>query len=191
MIDKTLVFLKNNLNAYLTAGRKPNDPQEERVVFLDLKSTDSISFKLGAVSIILINVEQENILRAEDPYIQFMADGTAQRVNPEIRLNLYLLFVARFQLYEDSLGNLSKIIKYFQGHRLINHQNSPELDEGIGQLIIELVSQTFSEQNEVWGTLRAPYHPSVLYKVKTLVYHDEDVVAPLARIEEKIVGLAE
>ena len=190
MLDKTLVFLKNSLNTYLTSGRKPTDPQEDQVVFSEWKNTDAINFKLGAVSIMLINLEQENILRAEDPFSRTLADGTVQKGNPDIRLNLYLLFIAHYQQYEDSLRNLSTIIQYFQGHRLLNHQNSPELSEDVEQLVIELVPLSFSEQNEIWGALRTPYHPSVLFKVKTIVYHDEDFNVPVPPVEEKIVGLS-
>jgi hypothetical protein len=41
-------------------------------------------------------------------------DGTRYKIQPEIRLNLYVLFVARFKQYEDALhyqqlqGNLSR-----------------------------------------------------------------------------------
>jgi hypothetical protein len=81
--------------------------------------------------------------------------------------------VAHYQQYEDSLRNLSAIIQYFQNHRLFTQQDAPELSENIEQLVVELVTLSFSEQNEVWGSLRLPYHPSVLYKVKMIVFQDE------------------
>jgi hypothetical protein len=37
-------------------------------------------------------------------------DGTRHRTQPEVRLNLYVLFVARFKQYEDALRYLSLII---------------------------------------------------------------------------------
>lgn len=185
MINETIVFLKNSLNAHLTLGRKASDPQEDPVVFLVGQSTDSISFKLGAVSLLLINVEQEETLRAPNLYRRTLPDGTVQNVNPEVRLNLYVLFVANYQQYEDSLRTLSNIIQFFQNHRLFTQFNAPILDDGIEQLVIELVTPAFGEQNEIWGALRAHYHPSVLYKIKTLIY-EGDVTSPSAPdIEEK------
>ena len=190
MIDKTLVFLKNNLNTYLTSGRQPTDAQDDQVVFLEWKNTDTINFKLGAVSILLINLEQENILRGADPFVRTLADGSVQKGNPEIRLNLYLLLVPHYQQYEDSLKNLSAVIQYFQGHRLLNHQNSPELPEEVEQLVIELAPQSFSEQNEIWGALRTPYRPSVLYKVKMVVFRDADFQAVTSTVMEKTVKVS-
>ncbi len=173
MINETLVFLKNSLNAHLSSGGKPHDPQEDQVVFLVGQSVDSLNFKLGAISILLINVERENVLHAPNLYQRTLPDGRVQKVQPEVRLNLYVLFVAHYQQYEDSLRNLSAIIQYFQNHRVITEHDSPELDETIEQLIIELHTLSFSEQNELWGSLRAHYHPSVLYKIKTLIFEDQ------------------
>ena len=190
MLNDTLVFLKNSLNTHFSMGGKPNDPQEDQVVFPVGQNTDSLSFKLGAVSILLINLEQENVLHAPNLYRRTLADGTVQNVNPEIRLNLFVLFVANYQQYEDSLRNLSAIIQYFQNHRLINQQNAPGLDENIEQLVIELVTLTLSEQNEVWGSLRSHYHPSVLYKIKTLIY-EGDAANSATEVQDKEIQVSQ
>lgn len=177
MINETLVFLKNSLNTYLNLGGDPRHPQEDQVVFMTGQNTDALSFKLGAVTLILLNLEQENVLHAPNLYRRTLPDGTIQNINPDIRLNLYVLFVANYQLYEDALRILSKIIQYFQNHRLFTALDSPGLDANIEQLVIELVTLSFSEQNEVWGALRSHYHPSIMYKVKTLVYEGESALA--------------
>ena len=190
MIDKTLIFLKNSLNTYLTSGRPPTDSQGDQVVFLEWKNTDSLSFKLGAVSILLMNLEQENILRGADPFVRTLADGSFQKGNPEIRLNLYLLLVSHYQQYEDSLKNLSAVIQYFQSHRLLNHQNAPGFPEELEQLVVELAPQSFAEQNEIWGALRTPYRPSILYKVKLVVFRDADLEAVTAMVTEKTVRVS-
>ena len=189
MLTDALVFLKNSLNAHLSMG-KPHDSQEDPVVFLTGQMTDSLSFKLGAVSLVLINLEQDNVLRAPDLYQRTLPDGTTQRAQPEIRLNLYVLFVANYQQYEDSLRNLSIVIQYFQNHRLVTHQNAPELSDNIQQLVIELITLPFSEQNEIWGTLRSHYHPSALYKVKMVVFQsDADASAP--DVQEKAIQVSQ
>jgi hypothetical protein len=162
------------------------------VVFLDGDKMDPVSFKLGAVTVLLVNLERENILRAADPYTRTLANGSLQKVQPEIRLNLYVLFVARFKEYERSLSYLSAIISYFQSHQVFNQQNAPELDETIEQLVIELITLPFSEQNEVWSALRTTYHPSVLYKVKMLVFRDEEAgpVSEVKATETLLKGLS-
>lgn len=186
MLRDVLVFLKDSLNNYLRAGEISNDAQEDYVTFLSGQSIETLNFKLGAVSIVMINLEQENSLRAPNQHSRNMPDGTIQKVQPEIRLNIFVLFVAHYPQYEDALRILSKIIQYFQGHRVFTHQDSAQLSENIEQLVVELVTQSFAEQNEVWGSLRLPYHPSVLYKIKMVVFQDEGGI-PLPMIQEKII----
>ena len=189
MISDVLVFLRDQLNTHLNAkaGWRPEESLEDKVVFIDGEKIDPITFKIGAVSALLINIEEESTLRPADPYVRFSADNTAQRVQPEIRLNLYVLFVARFKQYEEGLSYLSLIIQYFQNHRLFNQHNAPELSEKIEQLIMELITLPFSEQNEVWNSLRTTYHPSVLYKVKMVVFTDEDQTSA-PEVKEKVLS---
>ena len=176
MISEVLVLLKNLLNAHLSLGQSPTESQEDRVVVLDGQSMDPLSFKLGAVSVLLINVEEENVLRAPDLYSRVSSDGTRQKANPEIRLNLYVLFVAHFKQYEESLRHISYVIRFFQSNRVLDHQNAPALSEDVDKLIVELVTLPFSEMNEIWSVLRVGYHPSALYKVKMVVFRDEDAI---------------
>lgn len=172
MIDKTLLFLKEQLNKYLSKQSDP--PTEDPVQFLDGSKMDPLVFPLGAVSLLLINLEQENTLRPPDLYQRTWVNDKEETIQPEIRLNLYVLFVAHFSQYADALEKLSLIIQHFQKHRLFTPENTKELaDTGIEQLILELTTLPFAEQNEVWNALRTTYHPSVLYKVKMVVFQDD------------------
>ena len=186
MISDVLRFLKDSLNAFLMAGRLPDDTPEDVVVFLDGANMEPLSFKLGAVTVLLINIEEETTLRSADTYSRVSPDGVKQKINPEIRLNLYVLFVARFREYEEALRYLSRIIRYFQQHRLITPQTAPSLSEKFEKLVIELITLPFSEQNEVWNALRVTYHPSVLYKVKMVVFEDEDSQIPAEVGEQQL-----
>lgn len=176
MLNDVLVFLKNHLNTHLSSAANATDAAtaEEMVVFVDGEKIDPITFKLGAVTALLINVEEENTLRSPDPYLGITANGNKLKVNPEIRMNLFVLFVARFKQYELGLSYLSDIIRYFQNHRVFDHGSAPELSEDVDKLVLELVTLPFAEQNEIWNALRTTYLPSVLYKVKMVVFRDED-----------------
>lgn len=186
MINEVLVFLKNHLNAYLNAqsGLTPAESAEDKVTFIDGDKMDPIAFKSEAVSALLINIEEDNILRAADPFATVAADGSRHKVKPEIRMNLYVLFVARFKQYEQGLKYLSMIIKHFQNNRVFKPHNAPELNEGIERLIMELITLPFSEQNDMWNSLRTTYHPSVLYRVKMVVFRDEDAQV-MTEVKEK------
>jgi hypothetical protein len=174
MISQALVLLKDLLNTYLSSGPNSETSAEDQVVFLSGQKMDPLTFTVGKISVLLINIEEENTLRQPDPYLRIAPNGAHQKVNPEIRLNLFVLFVANYNDYEDSLRVLSQIIRYFQNHRVIDHQNSSGLPQDIEKLIIGLVTLPFAEQNEVWSSLRVTYHPSVLYKVRMVVFKDDE-----------------
>jgi len=190
MISDALVFLKDLLNEHLCAqSGQTLGEAEDKVVFIDGENLDPISFKLGAVTCLLINIEEEKLLRAPDPYVRTTSDGTKVRVQPDIRMNLYVLFVARFKQYEKGLSYLSRILEYFQTNRVLDHTNSPALSDPIDRLIMELTTLAFAEQNEVWNALRTTYHPSMLYKVRMLVLQ-QDVALAGSGVGEKELAVA-
>ena len=84
---------------------------------------------------------------------------------------------------------LSYIIKFFQSHRLFDRDNSPTLSSEIEKLTIELVNLPFTEQREVWAALGMSYMPSVIYKVRMVVFTDTDTVEIGSDITEKEVSL--
>lgn len=184
MIDDAIVFLKDRLNRSLR-GLSGTGPSEDKVEFVSGDRMDPISFKSEAISALLINVEEENALRTADLYAGVDANGVRQKVRPEIRLNLLLLFVAQFKEYALSLAYLSAVIRYFQNDSVFTRQNAPELSDRIDKLMVELLTLPFSEQSLIWGSLRATYRPSVLYRVKTIVFKDKGGL-PLPAVKEHL-----
>lgn len=177
MLNDVLTFLKIQLNQYLSVGAGSLDPGKEPVVFPNGRIGDALSIELGAVSLLLVRLEEEKILRPPNLHQRTLPDGSSRDVPPEIRLDLYLLTIAHYQQYDDAWRMLSKVLQFFQQNRLITRQQAPNLAPSIEQLVIELVTQSFAEQNEVWSALRLPYHPSLLYKVKTVLYQGDLAVA--------------
>lgn len=190
MIADVLVFLRKHLDDHLRIelGVTPDDPTGDKVVFLDGDKMEPITFKLGAVSELLINVEEERVLRQADLYARQGEDGIPQRVQPDIRLILYVLFVARFKQYESGWEHLSKIIEHFQTQRVFEPETTPDLPAGIEKLVLELVTLDFAGQNEVWNALRTTLHPSILYRVKLIALRDRKP-AVLPQVSEPIVDL--
>jgi len=190
MINEALVFLKKRLNTHLSLNRDPGQSHEDLVTFIDGDQMDPPAFKLGTVTMLLVNIEEDNVLRSSNRYGQISADGKRREVQPEIRLNLLVLFAARYKQYEDALRYLSQIIQYFQNNRVFDHQSAPELSDDIDKLILELITLPFSEQNEIWGSLRVPYHPSVLYRTRMIVYRTEPQ-PDLPKVETKSVQVSQ
>src|SRR4029078_11388364 len=129
MIGEALVFLKNQLNDYIKPSWGHDGAHPDPVDFVSGDKLDPLTFEAGTISVLLINMEEEHTLRAADPFRRTAANGTHQNIQPEIRLNLYVLFVARFSEYKDALHALSLVIRYFQNHRLFTHSDAPGLSE--------------------------------------------------------------
>jgi hypothetical protein len=190
MIADILVFLKKRLNAHFRslAGAGIADAGEDKVVFVDGdQKPDAINFKLGAVSMLLFNIERDTSYRQADNYVRVADDGTTQQINPDININLYVLFVAKFKDYEQSLYYLSLILRYFQANRYFDRQTAPELGKGVNDMVMELNTLTMAQQNELWGVLRTSYLPSLAYKVKAITVVDEGQM-PLADVTEVILN---
>lgn len=151
-----------------------NDPKVKIVSFLQQENQQEfIKFPLNKVTPILINVEEEAFLRPADRFSRVSATGSRDKVFPDIRLNLNILFVSHFFDYTDALYYLGLIVKFFQQRPIWDKQNTPDLHPEIEKLLFELITLPFSEQNEVWNSLRSAYHPSLLYRVKMLVFQDQ------------------
>ena len=191
MIGDILILLKNRLNNHfrtLVSGSSGNI--EDKVFFVDggVKA-DQNPFKLDAVSILLFNIEQDKSFRQAEPYTRLSSDGISKKTQPDIAFNFYLLLAVRFTTYEQGLHYLSLIIQYFQSHNYLDHGNTPELADNIDHLIIELFSQTLTQQNELWGSLRTGYLPSVAYKVKAVLFRSEETLPQGDISELSISGL--
>ncbi|HEX8113612.1 MAG TPA: DUF4255 domain-containing protein [Kofleriaceae bacterium] len=179
MLGEVLQFLKDRVNDHLrtTGGWRPTDPEQQAVVFPGSESVDAPDFKLEHVTLLVVNLEEDHTLRSADPNRRALADGTTQHVKPPIIINVYVLFVARFKEYDQSMQHLSRILEFFQSHRVFDHTSGPALDDGIEKLTLELVTQSFLEQNNLWGLLRAAYHPSLLYRIRMIVVSDAQGIA--------------
>ncbi|MCB9230931.1 MAG: DUF4255 domain-containing protein [Bacteroidia bacterium] len=174
MIDNVLNLLKENLNNYI---RIKTEVAESMIVYPDgSRVQETRNFEPNRVTMQLINLAEENSVRPAEMYMETSPNGKKYSVNPEIRLNLFILFVARFNNYEQSMRYLSLVIRYFQNHRVFDHQNSPTLGPDQAKIWVELVTMPFTQQNEIWNAMRSPYLPSFLYKVKMLVFRDEEAL---------------
>lgn len=179
MIDRALVFLRDTLNGAL-ARTSGGGGTEDAVVFVDGDKLDPLTLKVGAVNALLVNLEREAVMRRDDPFVRLLADGSAVRGRPDVRLNLGVLFVARFQVYEAGLAALSAVLAFFQANPVFDGRSAPNLDPRIARLVVDLHTQPLAEQNDLWGALRLAYHPSLLFKVRMLVVEDGDLAgAPL------------
>jgi len=188
MIGKIVKFLQEELNTNFKTLLGDNEGEDE-VVFLGGDKVDPISFKLGAVTLLLINIEEEKTLREANRYTRKNTDGDVYSTQPEIRLNLLVLFVSRYKDYIESLTTLTDIVTFFQNSRVFTEEDYPDsFPKGGDKIILEMVTLPLAQQNEVWNALRTTYLPSVLYRVKMVVISDKQQEStPLPVISETII----
>lgn len=176
MINMAVQLLAGQLNQYL---RRTYDLNEDVVVISNLVDLDgSVAPNVNnKLVIFLTSIEKDSM-----PFRQVMpgqVDG--QRVpasRPPIYLNLQVMMAANFNgnNYPEALKFISSTIIFFQRHPLFNHQITPELDERIEKLILEMENLTIQDLSNLWGTLGGKYLPSVLYKVRVVTFDTEKVV---------------
>jgi hypothetical protein len=190
MIDRALLFLRDQLNAdFARSGGGAGEGLEDAVAFPEGDKLDPLNLRIGAITVLLVNLEQDMVMRNDDPFSRILADGSSVRANPPIRLNLYLLLVARFHAYEAGLGALSRSLIFFQANPLFESGSWPALDPAIERLTVELHTLPTAEQNDLWGSLRLAYHPSLLFKVRMVAFRDGAALAA-APVADRQVELA-
>ena len=179
MIGQALIFLRSQLDAYVRAEMEGGieEPAADKVAFIDGDQMDPPAFKEEAVSQIVVNVREERQLRAADPYLRKLEDGRPGRAQPDIRLDLHVLFVARFKQYDSAWEHLGKVLEFMQSNRRIDRTSHPTLPKPFEQLTVELISLELHEQDNVWNALRTSYMPSLLYRVRLVVMRDVKVTA--------------
>jgi hypothetical protein len=189
VIGQALAFLRQHASGVLASefSAPGEDAEAEKVVLPDGDKPE-LGFPLGAVSLLLVNLEEERVLRAADRYARVAEDGSPERAQPDLHLILYLLFVARFKAYDVAWEHLSRLIEHFQSSPLFEPQTAPGLPGGVEKLGLELVTLRFNEQNELWSTLRCGHHPSVLYRVKLIALRDRRP-QPRTRVDELVLRL--
>jgi len=131
---------------------------------VEILSSDTNNIGTNADIIIsLINIEENRISR--DPLNYQKTNTDIFLKNPAVHLNLTLLFtsVRNEAGYGLALQNIQELILFFQRKYVFDHSNTAGLDPGIEKLILEMVSLSFEQLNQLWSILGGKYHPSVIY----------------------------
>jgi len=170
MINDVLTKIKDNLNDYLKSIASLGTNQ---VSYPDGKKLDPLIFPENNVVPILVNIEEEKMIRQANNYAGVITNGIKTELNPAIGINMLVLFVSSFSDYEQSLQFISLIISYFQKFPFFDHYNMPSLPDSVEKVTVELITLPIAQRNELWSSLKVTYRPSVLYKIGVLIYNDD------------------
>ena len=164
------------------------------VVITNITDQDNKFFYPGGdmVFITLVNTEEETAAKSQLPYLK-TPDDKLYVVNPDIKLNLYIIFSAYSNAeseaapprYERALKLLDQVIFFFQYRNVFTNNQYPELmNAGIEKIIMDPISLTFEQLNHLWATLGSKYLPSVVYKCRMLTFREAAVTPEQPLIKE-------
>jgi|SRR5437879_8414508 len=189
MLDVAVNFLAKELNAYLLArtGGTFGSALLSRIA----NDTGKWAIPDDQIGVALVSVEEERALKSQLPQTVY-ADGRHVVLEPELKLNLHLLFAANFKQYDQGLRQLSHLLTFFQAHTVFTRERYPGLDPRIEKLGVDLISLTFEQLNQLWAFVGAKQLPSALYRVRLVALQDLEPTAvqpPITTIASTVEAL--
>ena len=169
MIYAALTAVTDKINMYFSNRFSFN---EEKVVLSNIVTQDgSIAIQeTDKIIVTLVNLEKEKINLAA-------GKSSNSYSNRPINLNIFILFSAYFseQNYPEALKFLSAVVAFFQSNPVLTHENTPELDERIHKLSLEIENVDMQTLSHLWGVLGGKHLPSVFYKIRMVTFDDDTI----------------
>lgn len=183
MLDSAVKFLADEVNLYL----KRRTASDVVKVIPGGLADDSGKWAVteGSIGLALVNVEEERVMRSQVPDREIVSGKQVVR-QPELKLNLHLVFAARHKEYDHALRYLSYVLTFFQAHPMFTPDEYPALDANIEKLNLELLSYGPEQLNQLWAYIGAKYLPSAVYRVRMVVLQDVEPQAigqPITTLE--------
>ena len=175
MIYKTLNIIVNKINEYIV--NKFN--LDEKIIMLASAASSDNDANLLTVNklvLSLANIERETMMG-----INFQAhnfnNSQLSRGRPPLSVNLYVLISANFidKNYDESIKYLSTALEFIQSTDLLTKYNTPDLDQSILKLHLELVNLGLNELSNLWSIHGGQYLPSLYLKIRMLTLDKKEV----------------
>ncbi len=175
MIDVALVFLRKYIEKKFQAIIGAPE-----VLIADVPK-DASDIDRDRIYLTLINIEEEKVFKNLPTYQSVLPDTSLRLMNPELRLNIYLLVSAIFKkdsndgYYERQLKYLSMVIGFFQGKYVFEDVDFAALQfgENLEKIIVEMQTTNFDQNQQIWSSLGSKMSPCVLYKVRLVIILDK------------------
>lgn len=188
MLDVVLKFLVKEVNTYLVA--RTGDAFGEVQVCRLVDDGGKWAVKEDHLAATVINVEEERTLKSQTREVAFV-NGRHVLMEPNLKLNLHVMFAAYFQQHDVALRYLSLVLTFFQAHPTFSRDAFPGLDPRIERVSAELQTLSYEQLNQVWAFIGGKQLPSALYKVRMVVLQDEEPAAvrlPITTIGAEVLG---
>lgn len=181
MLNYSLIAIKQKLQQNL---QNHYGLDEDIVVLNQLVEQDgSVPQKNhNKMVITLLNMTQESTQQ----YVNSNKKQLGQRfinTNPSINFNLYLLFTACFDDYEESLKFLNSTIIFFQANPSISDRVEQSQSALRNILKFEIENASHLEIHNLWSAMGAKYRPSILYKVRYISIQGDELTGVSTQVE--------
>ncbi len=182
MVDSALNHITAQLNQFL---KNKFDLGEDIVVLSNILEQDGnvgphVNNKLV---LFLVNIEKDAVPGRINNG-RMAGAGRIVEGYPPVFFNLYVMVAAHFNKYSESLKFISNAISFFQRHPLFDHQNSPELDQKIDRLVLDIENLDIKDLSTLWGVLSGKYLPSILYKMRMVTFDSGDIKTQLPTLKQ-------
>lgn len=179
MINRILTALKDELNEFIKLKDPINFGLLDIVILSNLvDQAGTLAFVSNnnnqtehKIVITLVNVEEEKVFK-DQQYFKKTTEDSIITLNPEVKIQLQVLFTAYSTSYETSLLILGFVISFFQKKSVFTNQNTPSLNGLTAKATVDLQTLTAEQNNHLWGYLGAKYMPSLVYKVSLLTFQE-------------------
>jgi hypothetical protein len=184
MINSAVSHLASQLNQFL---KQTHSLTEDIVLVSNLvgqngAAAPNIDNKLV---VCLTHLEKDTVPYRRQPQSEAGASRSIVSSAP-LYLNLYVMIAANFggANYGEALKFISGAIGFFQRFPVFDHQITPELDNRIEKLMLDIENLEIHQLSNLWTLLGGKYLPSVLYKVRMVAFDAEDVIAQVPNIRQ-------
>ncbi len=183
MIVEAATLVLSQLNKYIHYVDDSPLGTTDVVIYGNIAQLDNgaISGELeNKIVLTLVNFSEEAALRNGKTYTRSSLD-TVNYHNPDLYLNIVLLFSANYSNYGTALRRLSQVITFFQGQTKFSTSNSPGVLQNIAitsemSITLDLLSLSFEEVNHLWGSLGGKQLPFSAYRARLIRVHSERVL---------------
>lgn len=176
----TIQFVKNRLNTFF---RNSSRWAEDKAIIANVAGVQSGGDPEHAdkllISLAHLNLEYSLI----NQHTKVLNGESFNRTQSPVTFNADMLFSASSSNYEEALKLLSDTITFFQAHHYYDHSNSPGLPKEVQKLSLSVLDLDYHESSQLWGKIGAKYIPSILYRMRLVVFDaalTEAVVPPVS-----------
>jgi hypothetical protein len=190
MLDVALTFLTDELNSYLLArgARKATDEIGKAEISRLVDESGKWAIKDDHLGAALIHFEEDRVMKSHLPET-VLSSGKHVVLEPKLKLNLHVVFAAKFQRYDEALRSLSLVLTYFQSHSSFTPDTYPGLDPRIERLSVELEPLSFEQLNQIWAFIGGKHLPSAIYRIRMIALQDVEPKAierPVSEVATEI-----